>query len=248
MASNSDHSERIRCAFCNEDFFQGNDIKEHLMSCGNKTDPCPTCGKRIRRAVFTYHYENNCANTDELDDTTPRLPRKVRTERVTKPDCPYCKLEFEADTIEEHFRRCDKNPDREPVRPVTVTYTGNQQSDNARTEQRYDSSNYTSALAIDERPEVEETTLFTCPYCKSFYDSRVYMQHINSCPFRLVLTPVNQPINRSRPWTCLQCGTTWTTKENWDWCQNLHYSASTYRTEARVNLRTPQNDNRRPWR
>lgn len=37
---------------------------DHLMLCGNKTDQCPNCGKYIRRAIFVYHYENNCANPD----------------------------------------------------------------------------------------------------------------------------------------------------------------------------------------
>jgi phage FluMu protein Com len=42
------------------------------MSCGNKTDECPKCRKYIRRAVFAYHYENNCANLDDADTPTPR--------------------------------------------------------------------------------------------------------------------------------------------------------------------------------
>jgi hypothetical protein len=37
------------------------------MTCGNKTDQCPNCRKYIRRAIFAYHYENNCANLDEFD-------------------------------------------------------------------------------------------------------------------------------------------------------------------------------------
>ncbi len=42
------------------------------MICGNKTDRCPTCGKYVRRAIFAYHYENNCADLDVLttDDQT----------------------------------------------------------------------------------------------------------------------------------------------------------------------------------
>jgi len=42
------------------------------MTCGNKTDPCPNCRQFIRRAVFAYHYENNCANVEEADTPTPR--------------------------------------------------------------------------------------------------------------------------------------------------------------------------------
>jgi hypothetical protein len=37
------------------------------MTCGNKTDQCPNCRKYIRRAIFAYHYENNCANLEESD-------------------------------------------------------------------------------------------------------------------------------------------------------------------------------------
>jgi hypothetical protein len=42
------------------------------MLCGNKTDECPNCNKFIRRAIFAYHYENNCANLEEADTPTPR--------------------------------------------------------------------------------------------------------------------------------------------------------------------------------
>jgi len=44
-------------------------IGEHLMQCGNKTEQCPTCEKFIRRAIFAYHYENNCANLDENENS-----------------------------------------------------------------------------------------------------------------------------------------------------------------------------------
>ncbi len=37
------------------------------MMCGNKTDECPNCKKFIRRAVFAYHYENNCTNLNESE-------------------------------------------------------------------------------------------------------------------------------------------------------------------------------------
>ncbi len=42
-----------------------NALINHLMQCGNKTDQCPNCEKYIRRAIFAYHYENNCANIVE---------------------------------------------------------------------------------------------------------------------------------------------------------------------------------------
>ena len=39
------------------------------MLCGNKTDSCPNCHQFIRRAIFAYHYENNCANLEEEKTT-----------------------------------------------------------------------------------------------------------------------------------------------------------------------------------
>jgi hypothetical protein len=38
------------------------------MMCGNKTDKCPNCRKYICRAIFAYHYENNCANLDAIEN------------------------------------------------------------------------------------------------------------------------------------------------------------------------------------
>jgi hypothetical protein len=38
------------------------------MLCGNKTDECPNCKKYIRRAIFAYHFENNCANLDAIEN------------------------------------------------------------------------------------------------------------------------------------------------------------------------------------
>ena len=71
------HAEKsIRCSFCDEEYASST-IGDHLMLCGNKTDQCPKCQKYIRRAVFAYHYENDCANLDESDvDTDRRTARK----------------------------------------------------------------------------------------------------------------------------------------------------------------------------
>jgi hypothetical protein len=57
----------VSCLFCNEKFSSSNDLSIHLILCGNKTDACPKCKKYIRRAVFAYHYQNNCTNIDESD-------------------------------------------------------------------------------------------------------------------------------------------------------------------------------------
>ena len=56
---------RILCSFCEDGFDEEKALMDHLMTCGNKTDQCPNCAKYIRRAIFAYHYENNCANIEE---------------------------------------------------------------------------------------------------------------------------------------------------------------------------------------
>ena len=66
MSSN----ESISCSFCEQRFSSSREMSEHLISCGNKTDQCPNCNKFIRRAIFAYHYENNCASLDDSEDNT----------------------------------------------------------------------------------------------------------------------------------------------------------------------------------
>jgi hypothetical protein len=53
------------CVFCDETFSSSKAMSDHLVLCGNKTDLCPTCRRFIRRAIYAYHFENNCANLDE---------------------------------------------------------------------------------------------------------------------------------------------------------------------------------------
>ena len=61
----------VQCSFCNEEY-SSSSIGGHLMMCGSKTDQCPKCQKYIRRAVFAYHYENDCAKLDESDGESNR--------------------------------------------------------------------------------------------------------------------------------------------------------------------------------
>ena len=63
-------STRVRsCMFCDKEL-QESELADHLLMCGNKTDECPRCRKFVRRAVFAYHYENHCADPDELENET----------------------------------------------------------------------------------------------------------------------------------------------------------------------------------
>ncbi|CAF3767031.1 unnamed protein product, partial [Rotaria sordida] len=65
-----DAERLISCSFCNEKFTSTKEMGDHLLMCGNKTDQCPHCKKFIRRAVFAYHYENNCTDLDDTDNDT----------------------------------------------------------------------------------------------------------------------------------------------------------------------------------
>ena len=56
-----------RCSFCQNVFESSNDLAEHLITCGNKTDQCANCQQFIRRAFFNYHYENNCADVNIVE-------------------------------------------------------------------------------------------------------------------------------------------------------------------------------------
>jgi hypothetical protein len=58
------------------------------MTCGNKTDQCPNCRKFIRRAIFAYHYENNCATLDEFDVDVRTAANQPNTSTTFQPNNP----------------------------------------------------------------------------------------------------------------------------------------------------------------
>jgi len=74
----------VSCSFCNEEC-PASAIGEHLMTCGNKTDQCPNCKKYIRRAIFAYHYENNCANLDESEPAGSAVANRPQTFSTFQP-------------------------------------------------------------------------------------------------------------------------------------------------------------------
>ncbi len=59
----------IPCAFCNERLSSLDAMRDHLNICGNKTEYCPDCGQYIRRAILSYHLENNCLILNETDNS-----------------------------------------------------------------------------------------------------------------------------------------------------------------------------------
>ena len=56
------------------------EARDHLLLCGTKTDQCPNCRRFVQRAVFAYHYENNCADINETNRTRAiSIPRSQST-------------------------------------------------------------------------------------------------------------------------------------------------------------------------
>ncbi|CAF4136598.1 unnamed protein product [Adineta steineri] len=86
----NDHTESntsrrfVSCSFCNEEL-PSSSLGEHLMMCGNKTNECPWCRKFIRRAVYVYHRENNCANLDNFDNDTGLEPVQLSQRGSNRP-------------------------------------------------------------------------------------------------------------------------------------------------------------------
>jgi hypothetical protein len=84
----------VICSFCEEGFTSDKALMDHLMMCGNKTDQCPNCEKYIRRAIFAYHYENNCANFEEptADNEKHNKPQpSSRLDHFLLLICVYCR-------------------------------------------------------------------------------------------------------------------------------------------------------------
>jgi hypothetical protein len=82
----TNNSEQIvSCSFCGENYSSVG-IKSHLMICGNKTDQCPNCRKYIRRAIFAYHYENNCANLEDFDADVDTAGKQLGASATFQPN------------------------------------------------------------------------------------------------------------------------------------------------------------------
>ncbi|CAF3952381.1 unnamed protein product [Rotaria sp. Silwood2] len=93
----------VQCSFCNETF-SSSLIRDHLLSCGNKTDECPRCHHFIRRSHFAYHYENNCASTDDIE-TPPTRPksRSAQQHVLTNSNKPILRVDIPSDEYPENY-------------------------------------------------------------------------------------------------------------------------------------------------
>ena len=73
----------ISCSFCSEKY-SSRELEDHLLRCGNKTEQCPNCHKFIRRAIFAYHYENQCSDIPEEE------PTQKKSDSSTVVNCEFC--------------------------------------------------------------------------------------------------------------------------------------------------------------
>ncbi|CAF1174476.1 unnamed protein product [Rotaria sordida] len=114
--TNQDVNRSVSCSFCNECIESPDKLKEHLILCGNKTDQCPKCGKFIRRAIFAYHYENNCSNPEEHNEASDNTVanRTILTTNVygikNLMECIYCSAKVERQDYDLHKKNCIKSP------------------------------------------------------------------------------------------------------------------------------------------
>ena len=102
-------TQKETCTFCDENFDDSKALEEHLMLCGNKTEQCPRCKKFVRRAVFAYHYENNCAN---LNESRPIEKSKATSQRNTAMSdtipCEFCEQNCPFEEYDQHQVRISK--------------------------------------------------------------------------------------------------------------------------------------------
>ncbi len=98
------------------------------MLCGNKTDQCPNCKKYIRRAIFAYHYENNCANIDEFETDIGTVAKRPQTSSTSQPNNPPSSPIRSSDRNDENTTIVKVNLPRTSQPQPTIS----QQSDSGR--------------------------------------------------------------------------------------------------------------------
>ncbi|UJR14972.1 hypothetical protein I4U23_001951 [Adineta vaga] len=157
----------IFCSFCEEKYQSTEAIVKHLMTCGNKTDECPKCHKYIRRAIFVYHYENDCANLDEsaVKNDVYGEPVKFDTPRLTIK-CEYCN---------ENYDRNDKNRHQNTCHEKWVNIDNRQQHHSD--EHLYGNLDQ---LTHFNDPEIDNTRI-PCEYCSQGIEWDNYERHIKAC-------------------------------------------------------------------
>ncbi|CAF3266708.1 unnamed protein product [Rotaria socialis] len=170
----------VYCSFCNEGFVSSNAMGTHLMICGNKTDQCPKCRRFIRRAIFAYHYENDCANPDAPteDNETNKKTQKLDTPPVIIK-CEFCNR---------NYNRNERTLHKEKCTPYQIYLSENPL-------QRGDSNqNYSSARSNNS----EYDAPIPCEYCNQGIPWHLYDNHTRACRNEFNKRP-NEQIRSQQP-------------------------------------------------
>lgn len=86
-------------------------MNRHLFYCASKTNQCPNCSKYIRRAIYNYHYENNCQDLNEDiasdEDQSTLNENNVQSKNDDDDDealipCEFCHEEIKFSSYEYH--------------------------------------------------------------------------------------------------------------------------------------------------
>ncbi|CAM4890449.1 unnamed protein product [Rotaria socialis] len=147
----NDTGRSVSCMFCNEKSASTEEMRIHLLACGNKTDLCPKCKKFIRRAVFAYHYENNCANLDEIDNARDRAAGTYVVPSAQQ-----------AASRERNITIMDVDLPMQPNRESNT----NQRSSSDRLQNEHPSS---------------DAALIPCEYCQKHIEWRLFENHTKYC-------------------------------------------------------------------
>ncbi|CAF4130163.1 unnamed protein product [Rotaria socialis] len=147
----NDTGRSVSCMFCNEKSASTEEMRIHLLACGNKTDLCPKCLKFIRRAVFAYHYENNCANLDEIDNARDRAAGTYVVPSAQQ-----------AASRERNITIMDVDLPMQPNRESNT----NQRSSSDRLQNEHPSS---------------DAALIPCEYCQKHIEWRLFENHTKYC-------------------------------------------------------------------
>jgi hypothetical protein len=66
--SDDSPNRTFSCQFCDERLPTSDDMRNHLVRCGTKTDKCPHCYKYIQRSIFAYHMNHNCVDPNMFEE------------------------------------------------------------------------------------------------------------------------------------------------------------------------------------
>ncbi|CAF0881390.1 unnamed protein product [Rotaria sp. Silwood1] len=208
-------SRSIKCSFCQELQPSSSALSAHLMLCGNKTDKCPNCRKFIRRAIFAYHYENNCANLEETDTPIPRFRDSSAHRHSSKSNRPASR---QNDTNDH-----DQEDGSGYISPNSRTIPLNEISSSALNKIRPSANRHRNSHDIVYIP---------CEICNEQIDLRYWSPHTQDCREQEIrrIEALAETINRKSVTEKLPC----------EYCEEL-LAVEQLRTHETICRKNPDN-------